>query len=150
MSARTFIPGTAVRLSFDTGPKSVGYVVEVIDDVRLRLEFPSATGTHDGEFFEGRASVFVQPVSVLVPVCEWVESHPDEYGLACSEPGVPTVIDIPCHYDAVNTVWPRDPQSPDEPPVPMNMCPTHTSESLLEALALGLGRLDTEPVTHTA
>ena len=142
MSARmSLVPGTAVRLSFDTGPKSVGYVLDVIDAVRVRLEFPSETGTHDGEYVDQRVAVMVLPNHILVPVCEWVETYADDWGLACSEPGVPTSFDIPCHHDATTTVhMPADQWGPS---VPMNLCPEHTRESLSHVLA---EQVRTEPI----
>jgi hypothetical protein len=136
----TLVPGTPVRLSFDTGRKSVGYVIEILDAVRVRLEFPSDVGVHDGEFFDGRAAVLVLPSHVVVPVCEWVETYADEWGLACSEPGVPTSFDVPCHHDATTTVYPPDSM---DCALPVNLCPEHTRESLAHVLA---EQVRTEPI----
>lgn len=136
MTVRSLTPGTAVRLSFDQGPASVGYVLTVIDKVRVRLEFPSDDRSHErGVYTDRRVTEFVMPHTVLVPVCEWVDVFDDGYGLACSEPGVPTEIEVPCHHDATTTVYVRNPWEPsDAEPSPLNLCPEHTTELLRDAL----------------
>lgn len=118
--------GTPVRLSFDQGPASVGYVREVIDKVRVQVEFPCDDASHDGEFIDGPATVFVAPRSILVTVCEWTETYADEWGMACSEPGVPTSYSVPCLFDATTTVYPGG--------APVNLCPEHATQSLRDAL----------------
>lgn len=99
---RAFVEGTAVRLSVDTGHASVGYLfgLEGIRDDGERLwtvDFdPDAT--LDPSLTHGLAE------STLVPVCEHAETFADDFGLACSEPGVPTSFDIRCGFDATRIV----------------------------------------------
>lgn len=137
MTVRNLTPGTAVRLSFDQGPASVGYVLAVVDKVRVRVEFPTEPGAREGIYSERRVSEFVMPVTVLVPVCEWQDEYADEWGLACSEPGVPTSFVVPCHHDAATTVHVREPDGTESP---WNLCPEHTTESLRDALTESVRR----------
>lgn len=120
-------PGTPIRLWFDEGPATIGYVLSQVDDARLRVEFPVVDdGTvarpdaePEGEFIQGPAFTQTLPATLLVAVCEHVETYDDEWGLACSEPNVPTVMSIPCLMDATFSV--ADPISA----VPTNLCAEH-------------------------
>lgn len=104
-----FDRGTPVRLTFDAGCASVGYVLDVSDDgATFDLEFPSTDGQRAGVFVPGRVARVTLPAHCVVALCEWRDP-------------------VPCQYDATTTVHPWD----DEP---ANLCPHHTRESLLIAL----------------
>jgi hypothetical protein len=63
--------------------------------------------------------------TILVPICEHVDSFTDEWGLACSEPGVPTSFSIPCAFDATRALVMRDGHDPEE--MAFNLCDAHAA-----------------------
>lgn len=97
---RAFVEGTAVRLSVDTGHASVGYLfgLEGIRDDGERFWTVDFEPGNDVPLTHGLAE------STLVPVCEHSETFADDFGLACSEPGVPTSYTIRCGFDATRIV----------------------------------------------
>lgn len=124
-STVAFDEGTAVRLFVDTGHASIGVIVE-LDRVReadgehfWRVDFDPAN--------ESETSTVVAQ-GFLVPVCEHFESHPDEYGLACSEPGVPTTFEIVCRKDADRVLTWADSFGI----VHVNLCLDHAIEAALD------------------
>jgi hypothetical protein len=70
------------------------------------------------------------PETILVPMCEHVETFPDGFGMACSEPGVPTSIDVPCWYDATHVLYVKaaEPRcADDEIADQINLCDGHAA-----------------------
>lgn len=131
-------PGTAVRIAFDEGPLTIGYVdgqpTTRDDGVRM---FPV-----DFEPNDPTSEPVVLPDTVLVAVCEWTLSIVDSLALACSDPlpGVRQAYDIPCHFDATRQVIVGQPNRDDVNAVsaPMFMCAEHAVMTEHEAQADGV------------
>lgn len=115
----TLEPYSPVRLSCaDSVPANVGYVMYLDRTRDDGMRFWLVDFTPDRE---GGLAVISE--AELVPVCEFSESYPDEWGLACSEPGVPTSMEISCHFDATdNVLIPADEHGPE---APMALCSEH-------------------------
>ena len=92
-----FTPGSLVRLTFDQGPRSIGVVTEGDQPVRddgVTL-VPVIWVDHfnvvdDLAWMSTQPGADLQPATILVPLCEYVATYPDGFGIACSEPDVPT------------------------------------------------------------
>lgn len=136
----TLRPGSIVRLSFDQGPRSYGLILtgtvtvrpdgtrvvptvwgdrQPIDDLACQVDDMDAHDEVDGY------SVVRLAETILVPLCEHVDTFTDEWGLACSEPGVPTSFDVPCSFDATHALVMRDGYDPED--MAFNLCDAHAA-----------------------
>lgn len=129
---RTLPTGQTVRLNIDEGPATVGTVLRHAIREQDGVQLVTVV-------WDDAESVDTVPATILTPLCDWEESHPDEYGMACSEPelGVPTTIEWSCHFDAQRVVSWTDEYGPQE----MWVCFDH-------AVTLSLD-LQREHVQHT-
>jgi hypothetical protein len=73
-------------------------------------------------------SLTVIPQGFLVPVCEHFEQYPDEWGRACSEPGVSTTYEFVCDKDADRVVTWADGFGIGH----VNLCLDHAMEAALD------------------
>ena len=102
----TITPGTFVRLTLDEGHATIGLVTGYGPRRQSDgVQFVHVDWTPDVE----SARVETLPATILTAVCEWEDTYPDEYGMACSEPGIPTTITMPCRFDAQRVVRWVDP-----------------------------------------
>ena len=139
-NTNTLRPGSVVRLSFDQGPRSFGLILhgdvtvrddgtrlvptvwgdrEPVEDLACQVDEIGPVDEVDGY------SVMRLAETILVPICEHVDSFTDEWGLACSEPGVPTSFDVPCGFDATRALVMRDGYDPDD--MAFNLCDAHAA-----------------------
>lgn len=131
-----YMPGSLVRLTFDQGPASIGVVqlgdqpIRSDDGVRLVpihwVDHLTAPDDLDPERLVNEPGTLL-PTTILVPLCEHVETFADGFGLACSEPGVPTTIDVPCHYDATHALVVHGVGAMACDPEPINLCDGHAA-----------------------
>lgn len=144
MTTTTLHPGALVRLTLDQGPRSFGVILAadvtvrddgsrvlpvVFSEDRMFAEELScdafgrpAAGSVPDEV-DGLA-VLTLPETTLTTLCEHVETHPDGWGLACSEANVPTSIDVPCMFDAARSFGFED---GDEEWDSLNLCDAHAA-----------------------
>lgn len=131
MNTATFDYGTRVRLSVDEGAATVGIVIErshVRDSDGMTFWLVDWNPLMD----DGHEPIALA-ANTLVSVCEWSDEYPDEWGLACSEPGVPTVIVCDCSKDAerIVTITKGEWVIPNDPTV-MRYCLDHSLTAALD------------------